>query len=104
MIVTCVHVFVKPENVDDFIAATATNHKQSIKEPGNLRFDVLQLGEDHTQFMIYEAYDSEESAAAHKDTKHYKTWRDTVAAFMAKDRQGVRYNILAPQGRQGWGK
>jgi (4S)-4-hydroxy-5-phosphonooxypentane-2,3-dione isomerase len=104
MIVTCVHVFVKPSHLADFIAASTANHKESIKEPGNLRFDLLQLTEDETQFMIYEAYDSEASAAAHKETEHYKTWRETVAPFMAQDRQGIRYNIVAPADKQGWGK
>ena len=42
MIVTCVHVQVKPEHVDDFIFATVRNHAESVKEPGNMRFDVLQ--------------------------------------------------------------
>jgi len=40
MIVTIVNVFVKPENVEQFIAATMENHQHAINEPGNLRFDV----------------------------------------------------------------
>lgn len=104
MIVTCVHISVKPEFLEKFVVACRANHQESIKEPGNLRFDFLQLAEDETQFLFYEAYDSEASAAAHKATQHYKTWRETVAPFMAKDRQGVRYNILAPADKQGWGK
>ena len=47
MYVTCVYVWVKPENVNDFIQASLENHNYSIKEPGNLRFDVLQLSLIH---------------------------------------------------------
>jgi (4S)-4-hydroxy-5-phosphonooxypentane-2,3-dione isomerase len=96
MIVTCVSVFVKKENIEDFKAAMVENHEASIKEPGNLRFDVLQSQEDPCLFLIYEAYESEEAAANHKKTNHYLKWRDRVADWMVKPRQGTRYNIIAP--------
>jgi (4S)-4-hydroxy-5-phosphonooxypentane-2,3-dione isomerase len=97
MIATFVHVWVKPENIDQFIEACAVNHKQSINEPGNLRFDILQDSADPCKFVLYEAYDSQEAANAHKATKHYEVWRDTVAGFMAKPREGVKHNILYPK-------
>lgn len=96
MITTIVHVHVKPENVDAFIEASIRNHEQSIKEPGNLRFDVLQLDEDPARFVLYEAYEDESSAAAHKETAHYMEWRETVAGWMAEPRQGIRYSGLRP--------
>ena len=96
MIVTCVHVFVKPEHVEDFIAASKRNHENSVQEPGNRRFDVLQSTEDPTRFLLYEAYDDAASAAAHKGTEHYRVWRDTVASWMAKPREGVPYAGIAP--------
>ena len=58
MIVTCVYVNVKPENVQEFIKAIVENHKGSVQESGNLRFDVLQQADDPCRFMIYEAYES----------------------------------------------
>ena len=54
MIVTCVHVHVKPETTDRFIEATIANHRKSVKEPGNLRFDLVRETEDPDRFMIYE--------------------------------------------------
>ncbi|MBO9700359.1 MAG: antibiotic biosynthesis monooxygenase [Sporocytophaga sp.] len=97
MIATIVHVFVKPEFVEAFIAATKKNHEGSVKEAGNLRFDILQDASDPSKFVFYEAYASEAAAAAHKETSHYLTWRDTVASFMAKPREGVKHQILFPQ-------
>lgn len=94
MHVTLVHVHVKPDHVADFIAATRANHSASVREPGNLRFDVLQAPHDATRFILYEAYASAEHAAAHKQTAHYITWRDTVAPWMAAPREGVPYNGL----------
>ena len=98
MQVTLVHVHVKPEFVDAFIAATRANHEGSVKEPGNRRFDVLQNPEDPTRFILYEAYVSAEDAAAHKQTAHYAAWRDAVAGMMAEPRTGVPMNGLFPQG------
>ena len=96
MIATLVNVWVKESHVDAFIAATVANHEQSVKEPGNLRFDVLQDDGDACKFILYEAYVSEEAAAAHKSTVHYLNWRDTVADWMAQPRQGFRHTILCP--------
>jgi autoinducer 2-degrading protein len=102
MIVTCVYVHVKPDAVNGFINATITNHQESVREPGNLRFDFIQQAVDPYRFMIYEAYESEEAAASHKNTTHYLKWRDTVKDFMAEPRQGVRYKILEPNDRTKW--
>ena len=96
MVVTCVHVFVKPEHVEEFIAASRSNHEHSVKEPGNLRFDILQSAADPTRFMLYEAYVDGESAAAHKATDHYRVWRDALTPWMTRDREGVPYIGLAP--------
>ena len=96
MIVTCVYVKVKSSKIEDFIVASGTNHDESVKEPGNLRFDFCQMADDPARFLIYEAYESEEAAAAHKNTPHYLKWRDTVAEMMAEPRKGVKYKILKP--------
>lgn len=100
MIVTCVHVYVKAEHVQDFIEASKTNHEHSIREPTNVRFDVLQSKEDPRRFLLYEAYESEQGAGEHKNTAHYQQWRETVAPWMAKPREGVPYIFIAPQTRQ----
>ena len=102
MIVTFVHVWVKQEHIDDFIKATIENHQNSIKERGNLRFDVLQDKNDPAKFVLYEAYESEEEAAEHKKTDHYLKWRETVAPWMAKPREGVPHNVIAPLDKGLW--
>ncbi len=96
MQVTLVHVRVKPERIQDFIAACKANHEASTREPGNRRFDILQLQEDPARFVLYEAYVDQAAAAAHKTTAHYQAWRETVADWMAEPRQGVVYHGLYP--------
>lgn len=96
MHVTLVQVRVKPEHIGEFIEASRANHEASIREPGNLRFDVLQDAADPTRFVLYEAYRSDSDAAAHKETAHYLAWREHVAPWMAEPRVGVRYLGLCP--------
>ena len=96
MQVTLVQVHVKPEYINEFIAATRANHLASIREPGCLRFDVLQSADDPGRFILYEAYRGASDAADHKETDHYLTWREQVAEWMAEPRQGMRYAGLFP--------
>jgi (4S)-4-hydroxy-5-phosphonooxypentane-2,3-dione isomerase len=97
MTVTCVYVRVKAEAVSKFIEATTENHLESVKEKGNFRFDLIQQADDPEQFMIYEVYETEEDAAAHKKTQHYMKWRDAVSDMMAEPRKGIKYNLIQPR-------
>lgn len=102
MIVTIVHVEVKPDYIEEFIKASLENHAHSVKEPGNLRFDILQNAENPALFTLYEAYESKEASGLHKETEHYKKWRDTVNDWMAVPRRGVLHTILAPAAISKW--
>jgi (4S)-4-hydroxy-5-phosphonooxypentane-2,3-dione isomerase len=102
MIVTLVHVWVNEYSIKDFIAATVENHQQSLKEPGNLRFDILQDAGDPAKFVLYEAYESEEAVTAHKSTAHYLKWRDTVAGWMIQPRRGEKHVIVCPLDKAQW--
>ncbi len=97
MIVTVVSVHVVPGKEDEFIKFTACNHDNAIKEPGNLRFDVLRSREDPSFFTLYEAYADDEAAKAHKETEHYKKWREGVAPLMAVPRSGNPCDALFPE-------
>ncbi len=101
MHVTLVQVRVVPEHLEDFLRATRANHEGSVREPGNLRFDVLQSLDDPTRIVLYEAYADGDAAARHKETRHYLTWRDTVAQWMAEPRLGLRYHGLLPETGRG---
>ena len=96
MHVTLVHVRVKPEAVDAFIAATRANHQASIREAGNRRFDVLLSPDDPARFILYEAYATADDAAAHKTTAHYLAWRDAVADLITEPRRGEPMSGLFP--------
>lgn len=102
MIVTTVTVFVKSEHIDDFIAASIRNHEGSVQEPGNLRFDVLQAVDAPNRFLLYEAYQSEAAAAAHKKTSHYLAWKEAVAGWMDRPREGIPHQVIRPTHLEAW--
>lgn len=102
MYVVCVHIHVKPENRDDFIHASLENASNTVLEPGNLRFDVIQQADDPNRFMLYEVYLDADAMDAHKETAHYATWRDTVADWMAEPRTGVKHQSLFPEDAHQW--
>lgn len=102
MFVVCVHVQVKTEHIEEFIAATRENAGNTILESGNLRFDVLQQADDPTRFVLYEVYRDEDSSKAHKKTAHYNRWRESVEAWMAAPRKGVPYMSHFPPQQQQW--
>ena len=98
-----VHVFVrvKPQNIEDFKAASIQNAHQSVKEPGVARFDVIQQKDEPTRFVLVEVYRTTDDPARHKETAHYQQWRDTVADMMAEPRNAIKYTNIFPD-EQGW--
>jgi (4S)-4-hydroxy-5-phosphonooxypentane-2,3-dione isomerase len=102
MHIVLVHVHVKMEFIDAFIAASLDNARNSVQEPGVARFDVIQQKEDPTRFTLIEVYRTPEDPARHKETAHYNAWRAAVTDMMAKPRQGEAYANLFPDDT-GWG-
>ena len=101
MLIVHVFVHVKSDAVDAFTAATRENARHSVREPGVVRFDVVQQADDPTRFLLVEIYRTPEDPARHKATGHYATWRDTVEPMMAEPRRSVRYGALFPE-PAGW--
>lgn len=101
MLIVHVHVQVKPDAIDAFREATAENARNSIREPGIARFDVIQEAGNPSRFVLVEVYRTAEAPAQHKETAHYQKWRDTVEPMMAEPRKSVKYaNIFPPD--SGW--
>jgi len=91
-----VFVRVKPGAIDAFCAATRENAEASLREPGVARFDVLQESDDPTRFTLVEVYRGPGDPALHKETPHYKRWRDAVEGMMAEPRRGVWHRNAFP--------
>ncbi len=98
-----VHVFihVKGDQVEAFQAATLENARNSVREPGIARFDIIQQQDDPARFLLVEVYRTLDDPAKHKETAHYQKWRDTVADMMAEPRTSIKYTNVFPD-EQGW--
>ena len=100
MLIVHVHINVKPDHIDAFKAACIENSRNSLKEPGIARFDVLQQQDDPTKFLLVEIYRSAEAPAAHKQTAHYHAWAETVADMLSEPRIGVKFAKVYPHDGQ----
>lgn len=99
--IALVNVQVRPDRVDAFREATLVNARESRKEPGCLRFDVIQEADDPTRFVLFEVFRDVAAAAAHRETAHYQAWRDGVNDLMAAPRTNKKYVNVSPDD-SGW--
>ena len=97
MVIVHVLVHVKPDSVEAFEAATLENARNSIREPGVVRFDVVQQEDHPSRFLLIEIYRTADDPARHKATAHYAAWRDAVEPLMAEPRRSVRYHEVFPE-------
>ena len=102
MLVVHVHVRVLPESIDAFIAASQANARESRKEPGVVRFDLLQVEGAPDRFLLVEIYRDADAPARHKETAHYATWRDTVAPMMAEPRTATKLRATSEEDVARW--
>jgi (4S)-4-hydroxy-5-phosphonooxypentane-2,3-dione isomerase len=96
MFVVHVHVHVKKDRVDDFISASRENAANSLQEPGVVRFDIVQQEENPDFFILEEAYKTQADSGSHKDTPHYKKWKNVVEDMMAEPRRTIRFRNIFP--------
>jgi quinol monooxygenase YgiN len=96
MFVVFVSVHVKEGQVPAFTEAILENARNTRREPGNVRFDVLQQEQDPSRFMLYEVYRTPDDFAAHQKTPHYLKFKERVAEWMAEPRVGVKHHSLFP--------
>jgi len=101
MLILLVNVHVKPEHLEAFKAATLDNARNSVREPGIARFDVVQQLDDPTRFVLIEAYRDAQAPARHRETAHFNQWRDTVSSMLAEERVRVEYANIFPSDT-GW--
>ncbi len=101
MLIVHVFVHVKPDCVAAFQAASLDNARHSVQEPGIARFDVIQDKADRCRFVLVEVYRDMDAPARHKETAHYRRWRDAVASMMAEPRSARTFTNLFP-GDEGW--
>lgn len=101
MYIVHVNVHVKKDYIEMFKILTTENAKDSILEPGIVRFDIVQQQDAPSKFVLIEVYRSFEDTAKHKLTDHYLRWRDAVANMMKEPRTSTKYFNVFPED-EGW--
>mgnify|MGYP001167543986 CR=1 FL=1 len=97
MYVLIVTMHVKPEKRDAFIAAITEDAQASrAKEPGCLRFDVMQNNQDPNMFHLTEVYRDEAAFQAHGETPHLKKWREVSPSLLVKPTEAYRSTSVFP--------
>ena len=102
MIVRVIDVHVNKESIEDFKRISVRNRQGSIQEKGVLRFDVLQSDSDPQHFILYEVYRDEQATSDHKETEHYKIWREAAEPMMASKRESTACTPVAPTDPGEW--
>ena len=67
---------VKPEHLGEFVEKVRAHARNSLREPGCLRFDVLQDTQDPQTICLYEVFRSEADLATHREQHYYKRWME----------------------------
>jgi (4S)-4-hydroxy-5-phosphonooxypentane-2,3-dione isomerase len=82
--VSAVDLDIAPAEMEKFLAALKENGAASVKEPGCQRFDIMVLASNPNHVFIYEVYDNEAAAQAHRTTDHFKKYAATTATMVVK--------------------
>ena len=100
MIIVHIFIKVKPDALELFKAETLKNAKNSIKEPGILRFDFMQQEDDPLSFLLVEVYKDDSAIIKHKETSHYAEWCQSAEHMIAEPRKRIRYVNIFPEDKE----
>ena len=67
---------VKPAHLEEFVEHVRRHAEHSVREPGCLRFDVLQDDDDPLTICLYEVFGTEADLVAHRARGYYKHWME----------------------------
>jgi (4S)-4-hydroxy-5-phosphonooxypentane-2,3-dione isomerase len=96
MVAVLVYLRVKTDRLDQFLAETLENARNSRKEPGIVRFDLIQEIEDPSRFALFELYRDQQAIEAHRITAHYTKWREAVPPLLVTERTRTIYRPIEP--------
>jgi autoinducer 2-degrading protein len=72
---------VKPDHLAEFVDEVRIHAEKSVREPGCLRFDVLQDADDPLTICLYEVFNSEADLDTHRRQDYYRRWMDLSRAW-----------------------
>ena len=96
MIHIVVQIEPKPDKVEAFLELALYDARNSRKEPGCLRFDVIKHLDNPPRFGFYEVYKDEAAVQAHRQTPHFARWAKEIEPLCAVPRVANKYSTVDP--------
>lgn len=83
---------VLPQHVEDYITNMRVCAEATNKEPGCIRYEVMQDVDDPTLMLLFQAFADEAAYQAHQDADHHRVWIEKSGDW--RDPDGRRRNQL----------
>lgn len=90
---------VLPEHIDDYIVNMRVCAEATNKEPGCVRYEVMQDVEDPTLMLLFQVFADEAAYQAHQEAEHHKVWIEKSRPWRdpsVRTRNELRYITPAP--------
>lgn len=91
-LVQIVHLEVRSDRLEEFLAEVRLNVQASRAEPGVEQFDLLQQTESPQRFLLYEAYRDMPALEAHRGAPHFQRWVEKGVPLLVGNRVRVLYS------------
>jgi quinol monooxygenase YgiN len=78
-IVNAIDLDIAPAELDKYLAAVKENGAATVKEPGCREFNIMVSATDPNHVFLFEVYDNDAAAQAHRTTEHFKKYAATTA-------------------------
>lgn len=102
MYITSLQMSIFPTHREGFIQATIEMAKKTLREAGNLRYDILQHMDNPNIFILNGVYRDIEGMVAHKKSSHYLRWRDEVMRACCESHERNDYSAVFPESPEQW--
>jgi (4S)-4-hydroxy-5-phosphonooxypentane-2,3-dione isomerase len=98
-IVNAVDLDIAPAEMDKYLAAVKENGTASIKEPGCREYNIMISATNPNQVFLFEVYDNDAAAQAHRATEHSKKYMATTANMVTarnvRPMKSIAFNFKA---------
>jgi (4S)-4-hydroxy-5-phosphonooxypentane-2,3-dione isomerase len=98
-IVNAIDLDIAPAEIDKYLAAIKENGAASVKEPGCREFNIMVSATDPNHVFLFEVYDNDAAAQAHRTTEHFKKYAATTATMVTgrnvRPMKSIAFNIKA---------
>lgn len=87
-------VYVKPEEVQQYLKLSEALIRGTQNEQGNLRYDMYESLEAKGEFVFVEQYVDQDALDAHHAATHFASFLDAVTPLLSKDMEVAVFREL----------